>query len=72
MEQLKTRNYGCTELNATEAKDINGGALPGMPGLPDLSGLLNGIPIVGGLLSGLVGTVTNLLGSLLGGVLPRL
>lgn len=62
MEQLKTKDYGCTELNATEAKEISGGLIPG---LPDLGGLLK--PITD-LVGSLLGTVTSLLSGLLGGL----
>jgi hypothetical protein len=83
MESLQAHNYGCQELDATTAKDVNGGllglSLTNVDGKItvgaqlDLSGLTSGLPGGGSLpglggLGNLLAPVTNLLNSLLGGL----
>jgi hypothetical protein len=81
MENLQVRNYGCLELEATTAQETNGGFLTlGLfnnngvisTGLSlDTNSLTSGLGNIGGGTGGansLLSSVTNLLGSLLGGL----
>ena len=66
------KNGQFTPLTQQEMITVNGGGL--LDGLPvggllgTVNSLVSGLPIVGGLLSGVLTTVTNLVTSLLGGL----
>lgn len=47
------------ELNKTEVAAVSGGAI-------SISGLVSGLPLVGGLLSGVLGVVTGLVNTVVG------
>jgi hypothetical protein len=60
-------NTQFTPLTENEMITVNGGGL--LDGLvTGVSGLVGGLPVVGGLLSSLLNTVTGLASSLLGGL----